>query len=77
MLDRGERNLVTKVDLVDRAREMVPILLERAAEAEKMRRLHDKTQKAFLDAGFYKIFLPVRYGGYEMEFSTHSCPSFG
>ncbi|MEE2957094.1 MAG: acyl-CoA dehydrogenase family protein [Pseudomonadota bacterium] len=70
MLDRGERNLVTKVDLVDRAREMVPILLERAAEAEKMRRLHDKTQKAFLDAGFYKIFLPVRYGGYEMEFST-------
>ena len=63
MLDRGERTQVTKADLIDRAREILPVLRERAAEAEKMRRLHDETQKAFLDSGFYKIFIPIRYGG--------------
>ncbi len=57
-------------ELIARARDMFPIIRERAAEAEANRRLHDETQKMFVEAGFYRIFQPKRYGGYEMDFSV-------
>ena len=62
--------VVMREELIERARALVPILRERAPEAEERRRLHDETQAAFIEAGFYRIFQPVRYGGYEMDFSV-------
>lgn len=56
--------------LVARARELVPVLRERAPAAEKNRRIADETQRSFIDAGFYRIFQPKRYGGYEMGFDV-------
>ena len=56
--------------LVDRARGMIPNLRERAPEAEENRRLQDETHRQFFDAGFYRIFQPKRYGGYELDFSA-------
>ncbi len=58
---------VTREELVGRAREMVPVLRARAGEAERARRMPGETQRDFLDAGFYKIYRPKRFGGYEME----------
>jgi len=49
---------------------MVPLLRERAAATEALRRLPDATERAFRDAGFYKILQPRRYGGYEHAFGT-------
>ena len=45
---------------------MVPVLRERAFKAERDRLIPVDTHRAFQEAGFYKLFQPARYGGYEM-----------
>jgi 3-hydroxy-9,10-secoandrosta-1,3,5(10)-triene-9,17-dione monooxygenase len=57
-------------ELIRLASDMVPMLRERAAKAEADRRMPDETQQAFVDAGLYRIFIPKRWGGYEMDFTT-------
>ena len=59
-------------EIIDRARAMLPLLRERAAETEALRRLPDATNRAFAEAGFYKIMQPRRYGGFELEFGTQT-----
>ncbi len=54
--------------LVETAREMVPTLLKRAPAAEELRRIPDETIRDFIDAGFFKIFQPRRFGGYELDY---------
>ncbi len=49
-----------------RARTLVPILRERALDADRDRGIPRATHEAFCEAGFYKIHQPARYGGYEM-----------
>lgn len=56
--------------LIASARELVPVLRDRAPAAEKNRRVVDETQRAFIEAGFYRIFQPRRYGGYELDFEV-------
>lgn len=56
----------SRQELLDRARAMVPLLRERAIEAERSRGISRQTHEAFAAAGFYKLFQPARYGGYEM-----------
>ena len=46
---------------------MVPVLRARAQKTEDDRRVPDETHRDFLDAGFYRVFQPARYGGYEMD----------
>ena len=60
----------SREDLLQRARELVPVLRERAHQAELDRRVADATQQALVDAGLYHIFLPERWGGYEMDYTT-------
>src|SRR5262245_26801648 len=56
----------TREQILDRARAMVPRLRECAREAERSRLIPADTHRAFQQAGFYKLFQPARYGGYEM-----------
>ena len=70
MAQAAVQGVPSRADLAARAGAMVPLLRERAASAEESRRLHDETQRAFLDAGFYRIFQPARYGGWEMDFGV-------
>jgi 3-hydroxy-9,10-secoandrosta-1,3,5(10)-triene-9,17-dione monooxygenase len=56
--------------LIASARDLVPILRERAPAAEKNRHVVDETQRAFIEAGFYRIFQPRRYGGYELDYEV-------
>jgi 3-hydroxy-9,10-secoandrosta-1,3,5(10)-triene-9,17-dione monooxygenase len=58
----------SEAEILARARAMLPMLKARAAETEALRRLPDDMNRAFADAGFYKIMQPKRYGGYELEF---------
>ncbi len=53
--------------LVARAREMVPILAERAARADQERRISAETIDDFREAGFFRILQPKRYEGYELD----------
>jgi alkylation response protein AidB-like acyl-CoA dehydrogenase len=65
-------NAPTEAEILARARAMVPMLRERAGATETLRRLPDATDRAFRDAGFYKIMQPRRYGGFELEFGTQT-----
>ena len=54
-------------ELIDRARSMIPMLRERADSVEENRKVSKETIKAFIDAGFFKILQPRRWGGWEMN----------
>ena len=57
----------TAEQLVERARALVPMLRAGAAEVEKARRVPAATVRAFVDAGFFRILQPKRWGGWEMD----------
>jgi 3-hydroxy-9,10-secoandrosta-1,3,5(10)-triene-9,17-dione monooxygenase len=48
---------------------MVPMLRKQALQVERDRLIPRETHKNFQDAGFYRLFQPARYGGYEMPIS--------
>ena len=51
---------LSHTEMISRARDLVPALRDRALEAEKLRRMPDETVVDFREAGFYRIFQPVR-----------------
>lgn len=57
----------TEAELLDRARRLTPILRGRAQRTEDNRSLLPETLQDFVEAGFYKILQPARYGGYELS----------
>lgn len=60
-------SIPTPEELVARARAMIPMLRERADEVEKRRSVPPDIIKGFVDAGFFRILQPRRWGGYEMS----------
>ncbi len=61
---------VTGELMIQRAKDMIPTLRERAARAEELRTLPTETIEDFLRAGFYRILQPQRFGGYELGLRT-------
>ncbi len=59
--------LVTPEILVQRAREMIPALQRRAAQADADRRIPAETIAELQAAGFFRMLQPKKYGGYEMD----------
>ena len=53
--------------LVERARAMIPILKDRAAEASAQGQVHKETVQAMKEAGFFRVLQSSRYGGYELD----------
>lgn len=77
---------LTQGQIIERARDMVPTLRLRQEEAEELGRLPESTSRDFIDAGFYRLLQPRRFGGYEFDLPTFSrvaialargCPSSG
>lgn len=69
---------------LERAWAMVPALRERAAGAERMRRMPPESLAEAVAAGFFEMFAPRRIGGQGLELQavlkvarilTHGCPS--
>ncbi len=58
---------VTREDLVERAKALVPVLKERAEAAGELRRIPDETIQDFKDAGLFAAVRPKAYGGYELD----------
>src|SRR2546425_1541144 len=58
----------TLENLVEQARALAPRLEGRAAQAEQLRRMPDETIADFLQAGLLRIFVPERYGGFEIHY---------
>jgi 3-hydroxy-9,10-secoandrosta-1,3,5(10)-triene-9,17-dione monooxygenase len=53
--------------LVERAIALRPTLAERAAETERLTYYSEETHRDFLDAGFYRMLVPKRFGGLELD----------
>ena len=57
----------TREELLHRARELSPILRERAQATEDNRKMLEENVQALIDAGFMRISQPASHGGYEMH----------
>lgn len=53
--------------LLQKVRELGPLIRHDAAEAEKSRQLTETVVKALFDAGFFRLWTPTFYGGYELD----------
>jgi 3-hydroxy-9,10-secoandrosta-1,3,5(10)-triene-9,17-dione monooxygenase len=61
---------VTGDELVGRADELRPRLVELQAETEERTYYSQEMHEAFLEAGFYNVLVPKRYGGLELDLGT-------
>ena len=90
--DRGTRSVeipdpdLTPDELVARATAMRDTLRARQDECEELGRLPDSTAQDYIDAGFFRVLQPRRFGGYEFGLDTflritvelsRGCPSSG
>lgn len=57
-------------DLIARARALVPELRKRAQACEDRRSVPPETVADFRAAGFFRLFQPARFGGYEVGLGT-------
>ena len=62
--------------LLERAHALLPLLRERAPEAEKLRQLPADVVKAVADAGLFRILQPRHAGGYALPVMSRFCPPF-
>ena len=55
-------------ELVERSRNLIPVLRERAQETEELRKLPEKTVRDLVDSGVLRCLRPMRVGGYELDY---------
>lgn len=61
---------LTKADLVTRIETLLPAIAQRARAAEDARRLHDETIDDVIQTGFFRVMVPKRYNGLELDVSA-------
>src|SRR5260221_8676687 len=57
-------------ELRERAERLVPVLRERAAKTEALRRVPDETIADLHRSGLFRILQPARYGGSELPYGA-------
>jgi alkylation response protein AidB-like acyl-CoA dehydrogenase len=57
-------------DLIARARDLAPVLAAEAAESERLRRPTDAAIDALRESGVFRLMVPRRYGGLELDLDT-------
>ena len=62
---------LTPAEMVARATALRPLLRSQQAETEARTHPSDEIHQACLDAGFYRCYVPRRYGGYEFDAVTY------
>lgn len=60
-------SVVSSEVLLQRARDLVPKIAERAPQTAEKRRIPDETIQELQDAGLFRVLQPKAYGGYEMD----------
>jgi 3-hydroxy-9,10-secoandrosta-1,3,5(10)-triene-9,17-dione monooxygenase len=61
---------LTPKEMIARAVALRPKLVEQQAECEERTYYSDEMHQEFLKAGFYRLYVPRRYGGYEFDVPT-------
>ena len=59
---------VTKADLLRRAADLVPVLKQRAAATERLRRIPEETVRELAVSGLLRTGAPERFGGNGLEY---------
>ena len=62
---------LTRDEMIRRAGALVPSLKKRAAETERLGRIHPDTVKDFHDSRLWRVHQPERYGGLELDFTLY------
>ncbi len=62
----SELNAMLERQLVERARELIPVLRARERAAIEAQQVSVETLNDFQRAGFFKVLQPIQYGGYEL-----------
>ena len=57
-------------ELLERAAALRPVLERNAAKGEEDRRIADESIDALVEAGLFKITVPLRFGGHEVDIRT-------
>src|SRR5215472_2351401 len=57
-------------ELVRRASDLIPLLRQKALWMDENRCMHEDAIDALTEAGFLKMRVPVRYGGFESDMRT-------
>ena len=63
-----ESTILTPEELLRRASDMVPVLKSRAARTEELRRIPSETVQDILSSGLYRIGVPARFGGLDVDY---------
>ncbi len=58
--------MLSAPELLQRASALVPVLKERAARTEELRRVPDESVSGLLASGLYRIGVPKRFGGVDV-----------
>ncbi|HET9731138.1 MAG TPA: flavin-dependent monooxygenase [Acidimicrobiales bacterium] len=58
---------MSETQVLERVRELTPLIRERAAGAEQERRLPEESVKELKESGLMRLLQPKRYGGYEAD----------
>ncbi|MCI2422957.1 oxidoreductase [Saccharopolyspora sp. K220] len=59
-----------RAELVKRAQRLQPLLREHASKAEVDSKVADEVNAALVEAGFFRLLVPRRFGGYESDQAT-------
>jgi 3-hydroxy-9,10-secoandrosta-1,3,5(10)-triene-9,17-dione monooxygenase len=62
---------LTREEALRRAEALVPVLRERAPEAEKLRRCPDATIADYVSSELLRICMPARFGGFELNYDVY------
>jgi len=60
----------SKSELIGRARELAPVVAQQAAITDREGAVPASLITSFCDAGFMKMMVPKRYGGFELDYSA-------
>ena len=61
----------TKSELVDKAKSLQPLIRKQAEDAEDQRQLPKETIQLLTDSGLHKVYMPSKFGGWEMDWGAH------
>ncbi|GAA4422399.1 acyl-CoA dehydrogenase family protein [Actinokineospora soli] len=61
---------LTPADVIARAEALLPLLVEQRAAAEERTYYSAEVHEEFRKAGFYRLLVPARFGGYEFSVQT-------
>jgi 3-hydroxy-9,10-secoandrosta-1,3,5(10)-triene-9,17-dione monooxygenase len=62
---------LTRDEALRRAEALVPVLRERSAESEKLRRCPDATIADYISSELLRLCMPARFGGFELGYDVY------